>query len=258
MTWAVVFIILFFLAHLFKFVRFYLVLMEQRSLTLRQAVFLYTRTTFANLIIPFKCGEFYRIAAVCHMTGKIQVAFLSVIIDRYFDTLALMLLMILFMAASSVSVGIGAVIMAVFLAVGFLAFHSYTRTAKYINRYFIMHKRSDRSIQVLRTLDVMDSWFAYAKTLVEGRSALLFLSSLGGWIFEFLALAVFSRYRGLDFSMGEFNSYIGSIFGEGSSLLSKPYNKSALAAVGAAMVLSGAYCLIADSLKKGRKAKARK
>ena len=46
--------------HFFKMLRLYLVLMEHR-ISFGRFILLYLRTTFINLIIPFKLGELYRI-----------------------------------------------------------------------------------------------------------------------------------------------------------------------------------------------------
>ncbi len=47
------FLIGFFAVHALKMMRFYLVLLEQK-LSVRDFVFLYIKTTFVNLLIPFK------------------------------------------------------------------------------------------------------------------------------------------------------------------------------------------------------------
>ena len=85
-------LVLFAGAHVFKFTRFWLVLMEDRELSFFDILFLYVRTTLANLIIPFKIGELYRVAAVKHMSGSFKTGILLVVIDRFFDTLALLTL----------------------------------------------------------------------------------------------------------------------------------------------------------------------
>ena len=75
--------------HFFKMLRLYLVLMEHR-ISFGRFILLYLRTTFINLIIPFKLGELYRIEEIARVTKIWQVGFLSVLVDRFFDTLALL------------------------------------------------------------------------------------------------------------------------------------------------------------------------
>ena len=83
----------FILVHLFKMIRLYLVLMEHK-IPFGRFVLLYFRTTLVNLIIPFKLGELYRIEEVWRLTGIWQVGVLSVVVDRYFDILALFLFLL--------------------------------------------------------------------------------------------------------------------------------------------------------------------
>ena len=75
--------------HFFKMLRLYLVLMEHR-ISFGRFILLYLRTTFINLIIPFKLGELYRVEEIARVTKIWQVGFLSVLVDRFFDTLALL------------------------------------------------------------------------------------------------------------------------------------------------------------------------
>ena len=70
--------------HFFKMLRLYLVLMEHR-ISFGRFILLYLRTTFINLIIPFKLGELYRIEEIARVTKIWQVGFLSVLVDRFCD-----------------------------------------------------------------------------------------------------------------------------------------------------------------------------
>ena len=86
-------VILFVLVHLAKMARLYLVLMEHK-ISLRRFILLYCKTTFVNLFIPFKIGELYRIYKIKKETKHWQVGVLSVVIDRFFDILALFLILL--------------------------------------------------------------------------------------------------------------------------------------------------------------------
>ncbi|MBR1691906.1 MAG: flippase-like domain-containing protein, partial [Lachnospiraceae bacterium] len=81
-------IVLFVLVHLTKMLRLYLVLMEHK-IDSKRFVLLYLGTTFVNLIVPYKLGELYRIYKIKKETRHWQVGILSVVIDRFFDILAL-------------------------------------------------------------------------------------------------------------------------------------------------------------------------
>lgn len=82
-----------FVVHALKMMRFYLVLLEQK-ISVKEFLFLYIKTTFINLLIPFKLGEVYRIFCVVRFTKCLQIGILSVVLDRFFDTFILLLFLI--------------------------------------------------------------------------------------------------------------------------------------------------------------------
>ncbi len=217
------FIIFLILAHLFKMARLYLVLMEQ-EISFFSFVFLYVRTTFVNLVIPFKLGELYRIGAVYHVTGSAEIGVLSVLTDRFFDTAALLCIILpfeLFFAG-----GLNPVPAALFagLFLVLLAFLAFAPSYTWLNRHLIINKRSERSLRLLRWLDTLHEWYGYVKTLLIGRSALITLASLSGWAFEILALKCFAGSAGIPFSIRDFNDYINAIFMSGTSRILRPIN----------------------------------
>ena len=74
----------------------------------------------------------------------------------------------------------------------------------------------------LKGLDVIKEWYDFTKNLITGRSILITLASLTGWVLEVGVLKLFSMYLGLQFGIGNFSEYIRSIFsGESNELLQK-------------------------------------
>ena len=236
-------------AHLFKFIRFYLVLLEEKKLSFFDVLFLYVRTTFVNLIIPFKLGEIYRIAAVKNMTGMYKTGILLVVIDRFFDTLALLTLTlpfeILFMKGAD---PVLTVLLAgiVFL---FFCYFFFTSTYRYLNKYLITKKRSKRSMALLNALDIANSWYLFLRKLIRGRSPLVFLSSLLGWGMEFLALKAFAGTFGTEFDLGAFIRYINSLLSGEKSRLGSAYNMMGTAIF---LILTIVFVIIWSSEKKGK------
>ena len=93
-VWMIIlFLILFMLVHIAKMTRLYLVLLEQK-ISFGRFVVVYLKTTCVNLIVPFKLGEIYRVYALAKETKKFPVGFLSVLVDRFFDTVSLLLILI--------------------------------------------------------------------------------------------------------------------------------------------------------------------
>ncbi len=236
------------LAHVFKFTRFYLVLMEEKGLSFFDVLFLYVRTTFVNLIIPFKLGELYRIWAVKRMTGLLKTGILLVVIDRFFDTLALLAITLPFEVLTAR--GADTVLMLLFagLILLFFCYFFFTPTYRYLNKYLIMKKRSQRAMTLLAALDNANSWHSFLRKLIRGRSPLVFLSSLLGWGMEFAAMKAFFTAFGLDFGIDEFIRYINSILSGEKSSMGTVYN---IMGSGIFLILTVVFFAVWHSEKKG-------
>jgi hypothetical protein len=223
MWWLIpLFLLGFILVHLAKMMRLYLVLMEHK-ISFGSFVLLYLKTTLVNLIIPFKLGELYRIFCINKETGHWQVGVLSILVDRFFDTLALCIILLpldifLFGRLSFITL--------LFLTVMVLVVICYAAvlpTYKYLNRYLIKEKSSPRAMAALKGLEVVRVWYDFTHDLISGRFALILAASFGGWIFEIGTLKVLAVYLALPFDVGDFATYIQAIFGAGSSELLRPY-----------------------------------
>lgn len=220
--------VLFALVHLAKMARLYLVLMEHK-INLRRFVLLYCKTTFVNLIIPFKIGELYRIYKIKKETKLWQVGILSVVIDRFFDIFALFLILLpvdlFFKKQISTVTGFFFVLLALLTIIYMVVQPTYV----YLNKYIIMHKESNRSMLVLKGLEYVKEWYDFSTNLIRGRFALITLSSLFGWIFEVFLLQIFARilfYFGQmeeTFGIENFADYVTSIFLGGKNELTTKY-----------------------------------
>lgn len=237
-------------AHFFKFSRFYLVLMEERRLTFFDIFFLYARTTLVNLIIPFKLGELYRVAAVKHMSGSFKTGILLVVIDRFFDTLALLTLTLPFGLLFLHEADPVLVLLFTCLILLFVCFLTFAPSFSYVNRFLITTKKSGRALVLLDILDKADEWHRYLRRLIRGRSPLVFLASLLGWIIEFGALKIFAGTLGKSFDIEEFIRYINSLLSGGTGFIGKAYNFMGIAVFSVLTIV----CLImtGGSVKKTR------
>lgn len=255
MWWLIpILLVLFVLVHLAKMVRLYLVLMEH-GIGLWKFILLYCKTTFVNLIIPFKIGELYRIYAVKKETKVWQVGVLSVMIDRFFDILALMLVLLFIDVLKNSRLSPVTVIFFVALAVLTTVYLMILPTYTYLNKYIIMHKQSKRSMIMLKGLEYVKQWYDFSTNLIRGRSALITLASLMGWVFEVGFLKFFTdflfKYFGIHeyFGIETFSDYVASIFLGGGRELTFNYTlMTAVIFFAASLILQIVYCV-----RKGRR-----
>ena len=191
----------FILVHTAKMLRLYLVLMEHK-IGFGRFVLLYLKTTLVNLIIPLKLGELYRIFCISRETKHWQVGVLSILVDRFFDTLALCIILLpldifVFGKISFITllfIGIMALIV--------ICYVSILPTFQYLNKYIIRQKSSARAMAALKGLDVVKVWYDFTQNLISGRFALILLFSFAGWLFEIGTIKLSylkprCRYQGL-------------------------------------------------------------
>ena len=222
MWWMIpVLLIGFGLVHLCKMLRLYLVLMEHK-IGFGKFIRMYFQTTFINLIIPFKLGELYRFFCITRLTKVWQVGILSVLIDRIFDMVALLIVLVPFDLMFHGSLTMVTFLLLLVILLFVILYLSILPTYEYLNHYIIRHKTSKRALLALKGLDVIKEWYDFTKNLITGRSILITLASLTGWVLEVGVLKLFSMYLGLQFGIGNFSEYIRSIFsGESNELLQK-------------------------------------
>lgn len=217
------FLIGFFAVHALKMMRFYLVLLEQK-LSVRDFVFLYIKTTFVNLLIPFKLGEVYRTFCVIRHTKCVQVGILSVVLDRFFDTFILLLFLLpydlLVLKGLSWTTGI----LLIFLLLVILIYQMFEPTYLYLNEYLIRNSKTKKGVRVLSAMEMLRDWFDYTRELIKGRQYLIILCSAFGWLAEFGVLWLIAGYYQLRFGIDEFAVYIQAIFSVEKGQVFRTYN----------------------------------
>jgi len=217
-------VMLFILVHLTKMARLYLVLMEHK-ISLQRFLLLYCKTTFVNLVIPYKIGELYRVYKIGKETKHWQVGVLSVMIDRFFDVLALFFVLLAIDIYDKHHISAITVLFFICLLLITVVYVVIQPTYNYLNKYLIVHKQSSRSMLTLKGLEYVRQWYDFSTDLIRGRFALITLSSLGGWFFEVILLKCFSMllFAGETFGIRDFSDYVSSIFFGGGSELMRNY-----------------------------------
>ena len=196
--------------HLIKMMRMYLIVMD-RKISFDRFVPAYLRTTLVNLLIPYKLGELYRIFVFYRISGGIRTGFFSVLIDRFFDTLALVLILLPYQLLVSGQVTVPTILLAVFVTVIVVTYIVFPSSYTFLNRYIITSRKSKRSMMALSALEHTNGLYSYVRDLVTGRYGLLLLFSLAAWILEIAVLAGFTKICGQKFTVADFGAYIESI-----------------------------------------------
>ena len=198
------------MVHIIKLMRMYLIIMD-RKISFDRYVPAYLRATLVNLVIPYKLGEIYRVGVFSRVLGGFRTGFFSVLIDRFFDTLALVMILLPYQMFISKNITPPTVLLTVFEVVVLLAYRIFPPSYEFLNRYIITSKESKRSMMALSAIEHVNGWYEYVRGLVKGRYGILMLFSLAAWILEIAVLALFYRLCGQDFGVSDFGLYIESI-----------------------------------------------
>lgn len=231
-----------------KAVRFYFIILEKQP-GMGRFVRLHLKTTLVSLLIPFKAGELFRMYCFGTALGSVRTGFFLTLVDRYFDTVPLLLLLTGAAAVGGSRVPGLVWCLFLFMALATVAYAVFPSTYRYLNRFLIVNTVSGKGVAALKWLRRMKGWHSYIRELVGGREAVLILFSCFAWGAEYAALFCLAEWAGEYFSPGDFFDYINSVLTGGVSDLGRMY-------IGISSVLlltaSAAVCCTA-ALGRGRK-----
>lgn len=243
----------FLLVHIIKLMRLYLILID-RKIPFERFVPAYLRTTFVNLIIPFKLGEIYRIGVFYKIAGDFKTGFFSVVVDRFFDTLAIIMILLPYQLMISRTITLPAILLSVFIVVIVIAYMIFPSSYRFLNGYIITSKNSSRSLAVLKGLEVVNEWYEYVRMLVIGRYGLIVLLSLAAWILEISVLAGVEKLCGLSFSVADFGAYIESIISGATYNKGALYSSASIIVIGIATIISLIVYIAVFRIQSGKSA----
>lgn len=199
------------LVHLLKGLRLYLISME-KCISLKRFLKIYTKTTLVTLALPWKTGEFFRIYCLGEEMKDYHSGFLSVLVDRYFDSVPLVIVIILYSIVDLSSFLVFTWVLLFFIISTTLAYLIFPSLYQYFNRFIIMRITSKGGIAALELLEKLCQWHSYAEQLVKGRGVLLLTLSFGAWIIEYITLNILSICFAIPFEAQQFIYYLNHIF----------------------------------------------
>lgn len=199
------------IVHLFKGIRLYFLVLEERP-TVARFLKLYVKTTLVNLVFPFKLGELFRIYSFGHEWKNYKAGLLLILVDRYFDTIPLFLLLMGFTISGKGTLYGIVVVLTVFIAVVTVMYFIFPSTYKYLNRFLIVNTNSERGLYALAILKKIRYWYLYVKELINGRELILVVLSVCAWLVEYGSLYCLISGLGYSFEPSYFLDYMNSVF----------------------------------------------
>ena len=200
-------VFLFLVIHFLRFVRMYLITLEELIRPSR-FVQLYAKTVFVSSLIPFKIGELFKMYSYGVEMKKMAEGVVVVFIEKLFDAIVLCPIMLFAVwrgdhISSIVLVLVGFVILAL------IVFSAFGGMYSYLNNFLIRRGGGRKSLIVLKGLEGLKKIYDNIRQTVKGRFVLLFLLSIFAWMVEGVLLLVMD---GGNFSLWVLVTYINDGF----------------------------------------------
>ena len=149
-----------------------------------QYVKLFSKTTFVNLLIPFKLGDFFRAYCYGYAIENYVQGFCYIILDRFMDTLALVTVL----GCLSI-IGVSKIPLLLFAMIAFLAalivlYITFPALYKYWNMYFLKFNATKRKLWVLSVINKLNKVYGILKEHIRGKGIILYVLSLTAWLIE--------------------------------------------------------------------------
>ncbi len=169
--------------HMIKALRTYVLLFGNRS-RMTGYIHLYARTTFVNLLLPYKIGEIYRGYRLGKFLSSPVQGYMVMLADRFVDTLALMTIVVASALTAGVEMTLSYGVFMLFLGLLILAYHAFPPLSQFWGHLLIYNKSSENTLRALRFLQMGEKAYLHIDRIFRGRFLILYLLSLLAWGIE--------------------------------------------------------------------------
>lgn len=205
-----VLIFIFIVLHIFKFIRIYFILLEER-VTLKEMVKMYVKTTFVSIVLPYKLGEIYKMYLYGYQIKNYTKGVIAVIIEKFFDAIILCFILIPF-GITNGKISLLAIILLIFILFIIFIYLTIENTYSYLNRFFITSINSKRGLLSLNIIEKIRNIFIKSKELLHGRFAMLFVLTILTWLIEIIFVCAMSLFMKINICFDTIASYISDAF----------------------------------------------
>lgn len=212
----VILIVFAFIIIFIKAVRFYFVIQGDYLIKGADYVKQYSKTIFISTIIPLKLGELFRIYCYGYSMNSYFRAFLFVLIDRFFDTLALITILVIVSFLGPLE---HIWLMEILLAFVFATLIIYMVSPKICNywkKYLICKPANKRTIKWLSGIEIFNSFYRSISSILKGKGMIVYVLSILAWIVEIGGAYLFNIVNKKDINIKLMQDYLIATIGIGN------------------------------------------
>jgi hypothetical protein len=157
-----------------KFFRVYLLIMEKR-VPFKRFLKVYLKTMFVSLTVPFKLGEFFRIFCYGHEMKSNIRGLLTVVLDRFFDTIALLSIVCFIELCYLQTFSFLSIGLTLFLGIMMIIYYSFPNLYQYFNTYLVLSVNSIKGLLLLEYLERSLRLYENIVSLIRERVVLIII-----------------------------------------------------------------------------------
>jgi len=161
-------------------------------------------------MLPFKLGELFRWYSLSKKINNYKIGLLSIITERFFDSVALVLFLIPFQIISNGGTSFITIILLVFIILCVIFYNIFPTIYTYINNHLFFNRLSKRSTKMLEFLESINNLYLIEKKLIYKRSITLIVISILSRFLDFAVMYVISVAFGLVSSQNIMVEFINS------------------------------------------------
>lgn len=207
------------IVNVIKAVRFYFILAGDAAISRSEFLKQYCKTVPVSVLLPFKTGEIFRIFCYGYQIKNMFMGIVYVILDRFFDTIALLVLIGIITFTTGQQLSIIAVILIAFVLMSLVLFFVFPKICEYWKKYLLVRKASESTLKYLKTVSTVEKICKKIQDVIRGKGAIVFFMSFVAWMTELLGAFIIDRlYIGkASADTGFFENYLLSAIGTRTS-----------------------------------------
>lgn len=205
------------IVNIIKAVRFYFILAGDAVITRGEFIKQYCKTVPVSVLLPLKSGELFRIFCYGHQIRNMFMGVVYVILDRFFDTIALLVLIGIITFTTGQQLSIIAVILIAFVLLALVLFFVFPKICEYWKKYLLVKKATESTLKYLKTVSIVEKVCKKIQDVIRGKGAIVFFMSFVAWMTELFGAYIIDRLYIGKADSGFFENYLLSAIGTRTS-----------------------------------------
>lgn len=162
----------------------------------------YCKVTPVSVVFPYKIGEFFRIYCYGCLIGNVVRGMITILLDRFMDTIALITIVILVGMFYGFRMTSFMYFLLVFLVNLLFVYYAYPGVYKFWKKYLLRSEATEHKLTLLRMIETLNVLYSEIEQVTKGRGMILYIMSLLAWGIEIGSLTLLSTLIG-DGNLGQ-------------------------------------------------------